>query len=95
MAHHANMALVVAALETAIQHTIDYHLSEVSEIDHQWIYALKPLCWCLLSLDSAKARPTIARQAFNKLMRTYGDILIGCWPPADEPSVPSQISNEL
>ena len=79
MAHHANTTLVVTALQKAIKHTIDCHVEADGESRDRLVPSLKPLLWCLLSLEKTSSGRTTARPALNKLLYQYGDVLMDCW----------------
>ena len=83
MAHHANTQLVVMALQKAIEHTIDLHCDavEISDENLDLMQSLKPVVWCLWTLERTSAGRCTARLALMKLMKQYGDILMECWAP--------------
>lgn len=86
LAHHANSVLVVCALETAIKHTVALILDDPQNHNDELERALKPLCWCLLSLERTSAGRTVARPALNRLMAVHGDMLLGSWHPHEDES---------
>ncbi len=95
ISHHANTTLVVLALQKAVEHTIDIHVSSAGQNDlcsgafpdaaanSDWIANMKPLLTCLLTLDSTVSGAITARPALQNLMQQYGDILMDCWSQED------------
>ena len=87
MAHHANTQLVVMALQKAIEHIIDIHLSknafgkDTSDEELDWIHSLKPVVWCLCTLERTNSGRRVARPALLKLVKQHGDIIMECWTP--------------
>lgn len=95
VSHHANTALVVKALVTGIEHTIDFNLSKQPHNTQtrisgsstypqsNWVASIKPLLTCLVALESTVSGAFTARPALQNLMRQYGDILMDCWSSED------------
>lgn len=84
VAHHANSALMAFALETAIRHTIELRQDESTRQDSERKGALKPLVWCLLSMERTNAGRTVARPAFDRLVSNYGDAILESWTPEND-----------
>lgn len=86
LAHHANPVLVAFAFETAIKHTMTMIVDGSEEDAVRLKDALKPLCWCLLSLERTIAGRAVARPALHRLLVLYGDVLLDSWYPDDDRS---------
>lgn len=84
VAHHANSALMSFALETAIRHTIELLADQPREDEANRRRALKPLVWCLLSMERTNAGRTVSRPSFHRLMEQYGDTILEFWTPEDD-----------
>jgi len=97
VSHHANTALVALALVKAIEHTIDFNLSQQAASagnsgpsDQQnWVASIKPLLTCLIMLDSTVSGAFTARPALRGLLQKYGDILMDCWSSEDPEPPPA------
>lgn len=87
VAYHANTEVVARALKTAIEHIIDLNVGANAIVqtgmDPDWISTLKPVLWCLLSLEQTNSGRCTARPALQDLLNRYGDILMDCWSPGE------------
>ncbi|CAM1504932.1 Fc.00g025230.m01.CDS01 [Cosmosporella sp. VM-42] len=97
LAHHANIQLVATALDKAITALIDLKAGICDDIvgrptvvsfthpttDTKSTLSLKPLLWCLTSLQYTNSGSTVTRPIMDNLLSQWGDLLMESWTPEE------------
>lgn len=82
IAHHVNLSLVVEVLQKLIEHVIERDILDdraSREQNTTQFLRMKPLLCCLSELEATLAGVRMARHVRQKLMQSYGDILLEYW----------------
>lgn len=91
LAHHANTKVIVLAVQKSIENHIDIKLTEIERatgdftasdpvtLRHELHTTLKPMLWCLMSLQATVSGRLLTQRALDGLMKRWGSIIMECW----------------